>query len=55
MAALCRQLGRTVDHIGLNVRADDTTALGLYRGLGFSEVAEFTEATFTALPRSAAD
>lgn len=55
VAALCRQLGRTVDHIGLNVRADNTTAVGLYRGLGFSEVTEFTEATFTALPQPTTD
>lgn len=46
-----RRLGRTVDHIGLNVRADNATAVGLYRRLGFREVSEFTEATFTALPQ----
>ncbi|GGT64567.1 GNAT family N-acetyltransferase [Streptomyces purpureus] len=50
VAALCRRLGKTVDHIGLNVRADNTAAVGLYRRLGFTEVSEFTEATFTALP-----
>ncbi|MFD3696808.1 GNAT family N-acetyltransferase [Streptomyces sp. NPDC058646] len=50
VADLCRRLGKTVDHIGLNVRADNATAAGLYRRLGFSEVTEFTEATFTALP-----
>ncbi|MFI5866558.1 GNAT family N-acetyltransferase [Streptomyces sp. NPDC051546] len=50
VAALCRQLGETVDHIGLNVRADNATAVRLYRRLGFSEVAEFTEALFTARP-----
>ncbi|GHI83278.1 GNAT family N-acetyltransferase [Streptomyces xanthophaeus] len=51
VAELCRRLGRTVDHIGLNVRADNATAVGLYRRLGFREVSEFTEATFTALPQ----
>ncbi len=50
VAELCRRLGTAVDHIGLNVRADNTAAVGLYRRLGFSEVTEFTEATFTALP-----
>ncbi|MET9610186.1 GNAT family N-acetyltransferase [Streptomyces sp. NPDC006512] len=49
VAALCRQLSRTTDHIGLNVRADNATAIGLYRRLGFTEVTEFTEATYTAL------
>lgn len=48
VAALCRQLGTTVDHIGLNVRADNATAVGLYRRLGFTDVTEFAEATFTA-------
>ncbi|MER6999420.1 GNAT family N-acetyltransferase [Streptomyces sp. NPDC000410] len=52
VAELCRRLGKTVDHIGLNVRADNATAVGLYRRLGFSEVTEFTEATFTALPQA---
>ncbi|MER5869543.1 GNAT family N-acetyltransferase [Streptomyces sp. NPDC002044] len=54
VAELCRRLGRSVDHIGLNVRADNATAVGLYRRLGFSEVTEFAEATFTALPRASA-
>ncbi|MCX5207872.1 GNAT family N-acetyltransferase [Kitasatospora sp. NBC_00240] len=50
VAALCRQLAKTTDHIGLNVRADNATAIALYRRLGFTEVARFTEAVFTALP-----
>ncbi|MFC9329496.1 GNAT family N-acetyltransferase [Kitasatospora sp. NPDC057015] len=50
VAALCRQLAGSTDHIGLNVRADNATAIALYRRLGFTEVAEFTEAIFTALP-----
>jgi ribosomal protein S18 acetylase RimI-like enzyme len=49
VAELCRRLSENTDHIGLNVRADNATARGLYRGLGFSEVTEFTEATYTAL------
>ncbi|MFJ3876169.1 GNAT family N-acetyltransferase [Streptomyces sp. NPDC090077] len=53
VAELCRRLGQDagrIDHIGLNVRADNATAVGLYRRLGFTEVTEFTEATFTARP-----
>ncbi|MFZ3467670.1 GNAT family N-acetyltransferase [Streptomyces sp. 4.24] len=50
VAELCRRLGKSVDHIGLNVRADNATAVGLYRRLGFTEVTEFTEAVFTARP-----
>ncbi|MFG2621599.1 GNAT family N-acetyltransferase [Streptomyces sp. NPDC048507] len=50
VAELCRRLARGVDHIGLNVRADNATAVGLYRRLGFSEVTEITEALFTARP-----
>lgn len=50
VAELCRRLAKSVDHIGLNVRADNATAVGLYRRLGFSEVTEFTEAFFTARP-----
>ncbi|MFF1907731.1 GNAT family N-acetyltransferase [Kitasatospora sp. NPDC058218] len=50
VAALCRRLAESADHIGLNVRADNPAAVDLYRRLGFAEVAAFTEATFTALP-----
>ncbi|MFE2724255.1 GNAT family N-acetyltransferase [Kitasatospora sp. NPDC059327] len=48
VAALCRQLAETADHIGLNVRADNGAAVDLYRRLGFTDVTTFTEATFTA-------
>ncbi|MFE3113405.1 GNAT family N-acetyltransferase [Kitasatospora indigofera] len=50
VTVLCRQLAGTTDCIGLNVRADNATAIALYRRLGFTEVARFTEAVFTALP-----
>ncbi|MFF7176975.1 GNAT family N-acetyltransferase [Streptomyces sp. NPDC008121] len=50
VAELCRRLGESVDHVGLNVRADNATAIGLYRKLGFTEVSEYTEGTFAALP-----
>ncbi|MER8186029.1 GNAT family N-acetyltransferase [Kitasatospora sp. NPDC094015] len=49
VAELCRQLLTAVDHVGLNVRADNTTARTLYERLGFSVVTEFDETTFTAL------
>ncbi|GAA1254298.1 hypothetical protein GCM10009665_51180 [Kitasatospora nipponensis] len=48
VAELCRLLARSVDHIGLNVRADNAPALALYRRLGFTDVTEFTEGVFTA-------
>jgi predicted GNAT family acetyltransferase len=34
-AQLCRSLSENVDHIGLNVKADNTTAIALYEKLGF--------------------
>ncbi|MDG4833661.1 GNAT family N-acetyltransferase [Solwaraspora sp. WMMD1047] len=48
VAGVCRRLLRTVDHITLNVRADNTPALALYARLGFTPVAEYTELTLTA-------
>lgn len=45
---LCRRLFTTVDRIALNVKAENTAAIGLYRRLGFTPVAEYTELTFTA-------
>ncbi|WP_457029600.1 GNAT family N-acetyltransferase [Kitasatospora sp. P5_F3] len=49
VAELCRLLAGTVDHIGLNVRADNTAAVRLYERLGFTSVLEFEEAVLTAL------
>lgn len=42
-AALCRRLLGTVDHIGLNVHADNRSAIACYEKLGFVEVAEYEE------------
>lgn len=42
-ARLCLELGTTVDHIGLNVKADNVAALACYRRLGFRPVAEYEE------------
>ncbi len=43
VAALCRRLLETVDHITLNVKADNDSAVGLYRSLGFTEVGRYHE------------
>ncbi|MFJ2775063.1 GNAT family N-acetyltransferase [Kitasatospora sp. NPDC087315] len=48
VAELCRRLTGTTDHIGLNVRADNPGAAGLYRRLGFTVVAEFNESLLSA-------
>jgi ribosomal protein S18 acetylase RimI-like enzyme len=42
-ARLCQELLQTVDHIGLNVRADNVPALAVYTRLGFTPVAEYDE------------
>lgn len=44
VGALVRRLTPLVDHVGLNVRADDDVAVALYAGLGFETVAEYDEA-----------
>ncbi|MEU3458178.1 GNAT family N-acetyltransferase [Micromonospora sp. NPDC006766] len=43
VAAVCARLRADVDHVTLNVRADNTAALRLYERLGFTRVADFTE------------
>lgn len=42
-ARLCRELRAKVDHIGLNVKADNAAALACYRSLGFETVAQYEE------------
>jgi ribosomal protein S18 acetylase RimI-like enzyme len=42
-AGLCRQLLRSVDMIGLNVKADNTAAIACYAKLGFSFHAAYDE------------
>lgn len=42
-AKLCRSLLETVEQIGLNVKADNLSALASYRKLGFERVAEYEE------------
>lgn len=48
VAALCGRLVGEVEHVTLNVRGDNVAALRLYRGLGFTAVAEYGEYTLTA-------
>ncbi|MBQ1046463.1 MULTISPECIES: GNAT family N-acetyltransferase [unclassified Micromonospora] len=48
VAALCARLLASVDHVTLNVRADNAAAVRLYERLGFSRVAGFTECALTS-------
>jgi len=50
IAALCKNLLKPVDHIGLNVKADNVPAISLYESLGFDPVAEYEEFVATAAP-----
>ena len=43
VAALCRQLQREVEFIGLNVHADNTAALACYHRLGFEQLSPYDE------------
>ncbi|MHC4424471.1 MAG: GNAT family N-acetyltransferase [Planctomycetota bacterium] len=42
-ARLCQSLSEHVDHIGLNVQADNTIAISLYEKLGFEIVSSYYE------------
>lgn len=42
-AKLCESLLVTVDHVGLNVQADNAAAIACYRRLGFARVADYEE------------
>lgn len=46
-ARLCRSLSEHVDHIGLNVKADNATAIALYNKLGFEITASYYECTIS--------
>ena len=49
-ARLCTELQSTVDHIGLNVKADNAAALACYSRLGFRPIAEYEEVMLTLPP-----
>ena len=49
-ARLCRELLRTVEHIGLNVKADNVAAIASYKRLGFEVVGEYEEALLSPIP-----
>jgi ribosomal protein S18 acetylase RimI-like enzyme len=42
-ARLCQELLKTVDHVGLNVKADNVGALASYAKLGFERIAVYEE------------
>ena len=48
-ARLCQELLRTVEHIGLNVKADNLSAIGSYKRLGFEVVDEYEEGLVSTL------
>jgi ribosomal protein S18 acetylase RimI-like enzyme len=49
-AQICRSLLAAVDHIGLNVRADNRAAIACYERLGFAPVAPYEEHLLEAHP-----
>ena len=42
-ARLCKELLREVDHVGLNVKADNASAIASYERLGFERIATYEE------------
>lgn len=49
-ARLCAEVLKTVDHVGLNVKADNATAVRCYERLGFRPIAEYEEVAVTFTP-----
>jgi ribosomal protein S18 acetylase RimI-like enzyme len=49
-AGLCRELLQTVEHIGLNVKADNKAAIVSYEKLGFEKLATYQECLLEAKP-----
>jgi ribosomal protein S18 acetylase RimI-like enzyme len=47
-ARLVRELLKTVDHVGLNVRADNVAAIAAYQRLGFETIATYEECSLEA-------
>lgn len=48
-AKLCQSLLQTIDHIGLNVKADNISAIHCYEQLGFACIAQYEEYTLELL------
>jgi ribosomal protein S18 acetylase RimI-like enzyme len=48
-ARLCAEVLKTVDHVGLNVKASNTTAIRCYERLGFRPIAEYEEIAMESL------
>ncbi|MET7880177.1 GNAT family N-acetyltransferase [Micromonospora sp. DT68] len=48
VAALCVRLRESVEHVTLNVKADNAAAVRLYERVGFTRVADFDECVVTA-------
>ena len=42
-AQLCKALLRTVEHVGLNVKADNRSAIACYKKLGFERIGSYQE------------
>lgn len=49
IAKLCQELLKTVDYIGLNVKADNAIAIRCYEKLGFAWVATYEECLLTLI------
>jgi predicted GNAT family acetyltransferase len=45
-ARICVSLRESVEHIGLNVKADNAAAMACYRKLGFEVIGEYDELLF---------
>lgn len=48
VARLCQELLKTVNHVGLNVKADNAIAITCYEKLGFEGIATYEECLFSA-------
>jgi len=49
-ARTCAELMHTVDHVGLNVKADNAAAVACYERLGFRPIAAYEEVVLTLAP-----